>query len=133
MKYLILFPILGFTLSIQAQSSSKISSIDFVQVQNENYEETKFYYQNNWMILRKEALKKDYIESYQLLETTYSEEAPFHFMLITTYANDSQYEAREENFGKLIDARGGIRLLNEKKPGEFRKVIFYKDPASHLE
>ena len=54
-------------------------------------------------------------------------------MLITTYANDSQYEAREANFGKLIDARGGIRLLNEKKPEEFRKVIFYKDPASHLE
>jgi hypothetical protein len=59
--------------------------MDFVQVLNDNKEEAVYYYQNNWKVLREMALKKDYIHSFQLLETTESEDAPFQLILITTY------------------------------------------------
>ncbi|WP_347173666.1 hypothetical protein [Polaribacter uvawellassae] len=73
------------------------------------------------------AIKKSYIDSYQLLETTPNKEAPFSFMLITTYKNKTQFEAREKHFDELIKEKGKLELLNNKKPGEFRKTIFWKD------
>ena len=132
MKFFYLLTILLFSISTNAQSS-KISVIDFVQVQNENFEEARFYYENNWKQLRIKAKEKQYIDSYQFLETDYSDDAPFHFIIITTYANDDQFAVREENFKKLIAVRGDTQLMNEKKPGDFRKIIFFKEPVKHLE
>lgn len=128
--------VLCFALSISSvaysQQDERISTMDFVQVLNDNKEETIYYYQNNWKLLRDLAIKKDYIHSYQLLETTESDDAPFQLILITTYKNQEQYDQREDNFGKLIEARGDLRLLNDKKPGDFRKIIFGKDRVRHL-
>ncbi len=113
------------------QNNSKISTIDFVQVVDNNKEETLFYYENNWKVLRDVALEKNYIHSYQLLETQLTEKEPFQLMLITTYINGEQHEQAEERFGKLIAQQGQISLMNEKKPDEFRKVLFSK-LAEHL-
>ncbi len=117
---------LVFVLHCFGQQDDRISTMDFVQVLNDNKQEALYYYQNNWKILREMALSEKYIDSYQLLETTPSEEAPFTFMLITTYANEGQYSQREENFAKLIEQRGPLKLLNEKQPAEFRKTSFGK-------
>ncbi|MFD2824554.1 hypothetical protein ACFS5M_12805 [Lacinutrix iliipiscaria] len=114
-----------------AQENAKISSIDFVQIQGENFDEAMHYYQNNWETLRIKALENNYIESYQLLKSNYSEEAPFHLILITTYKNASQFEKREDHFQKLIDNLGELNLLNDLKPSDFRKVLFGTD-AKHL-
>ena len=108
------------------QSDGKISAIDFVQILNANKEETLFYYENNWKVLRDKALEKNYIASYLLLETPFSPEEPFQIMLITTYPNQKDYEQREERFDELIAERGPIRLMNQKKPGDFRKILFSK-------
>lgn len=115
-----------------AQKSTKISTIDFVQVLNDNKKEVVFYYENNWEILRKMAVKKKYIHSYQLLETNSTKDAPFSFMLITTYKNKLQFDNREIHFRELIKAKGKLRLLNNKKPEVFRKTIFGKD-VYHIE
>jgi len=77
--------------------------------------------------LRKTAVKKNYIDSYQFLETKPTKEAPFNFIIITTYKNKIQFDAREEHFQELIKAKGKLELLNNKKPGEFRKTLFSKD------
>jgi len=111
---------------------NRISTIDFVQVLNNNHNEALFYYENNWKALRVQAMKEGYILSYQLLETPSSADNPFNFILITTYANQEQYDQREEHFATLITARDELKLLNTKKPGEFRKVIFGKEPVKHL-
>jgi len=116
---------------VQGQHDDRISTIDFVQVLNYNEAEVKYYYQNNWTILRKMAIEKGYIHSYEILEVPTSEDAPFQLMLKTTYSNKKQYDAREEHFGELIKARGDLRLLNDKKPGEFRKTLFGKDMVRH--
>ena len=77
------------------------------------------------------AMAEKYISSFEIMETSYSDEAPFHIMLITTYANKEQFEAREKHFQELIEQNGALNLLNDKKPSEFRKNIFYKENVMH--
>mgnify|MGYP005990203597 CR=1 FL=1 len=127
MKKLILFASILFCTQINAQENTKISTIDFVQTVNNNTKELLYYYQNNWEVFRKMAIKKNYIDSYQFLETTPTKEAPFNYLIITTYKNKTQFDAREKHFQELIKAKGKLELLNNKKPGDFRKTLFKKE------
>ncbi|PNQ72276.1 hypothetical protein C1T31_12745 [Hanstruepera neustonica] len=104
-----------------------MSSVDFVAVLNNHHAEALYYYQNNWKALRIAAVKKGYIASYQLLEIEPSEVTPYNFILITTYANQAQYDARETHFEELIQASGGLKLLNELKPEKFRQTVHGQD------
>ncbi|MFK7749726.1 MAG: hypothetical protein AB8B65_15115 [Kordia sp.] len=114
-----------------AQKSERISTVDFVQIVDGNRSEAMFYYQYNWKVLRLMALEKKYITSFEIMETPYSEEAPFHLMLITTYKDKAQYEQREKHFQELIKLNGEPQLLNDKKPAEFRKNLFHKENVTH--
>lgn len=129
--YSLLFTLLFISLSF-GQNDQKISTVETVEVLNNNKAEAIYYFKNNWKVLRDNAIKKGYIHSYSLMETTYGEETPFHIILITTYSNKEQYEKREIHFKELIDSHGSLRLLNDKKPGEFRKSRFSADPAKHI-
>ena len=120
-------------LSVSNAQDSRVTTIDFVEVLNDNHDEALYYYQNNWQELRKMAVSRGFISSYQLLETQPSEDSPFSFMLVTTFANNDQYEKVEDNFKILIEEKGGLRLLNDKKPGEFRKIIYNKSDIKHWE
>ena len=126
-KILILILSCSFCLTTFCQKNTKISTIDFIQILKNNKKEVEFYYQSNWEVLRKMAMKKNYIDSYQLLETKPTKDAPFSFMLITTYKDKAQFDQREPHFQELIKAKGKLKLLNNKKPAEFRKTIFGKD------
>jgi hypothetical protein len=125
--------LLLFFSTLSFAQDQKFSLIDFVQIIDNNKEEAVYYYQNNWKQLRISALEKGYIESYQLLETEATEDAPFELILITTFSNETQFAKREENFQELITARGELKLLNDKKPGEFRSFVFSKDMARHID
>ncbi|WP_298422287.1 hypothetical protein [uncultured Kordia sp.] len=131
MKKILFLLLIIFTQFSFAQKDERISTIDFVQIIDGNKAETIYYYEQNWKVLRQMALKKNYIASYEIMETTYSEEAPFHLMLITTYANKSQYEQREKHFEELIKEKGELELLNDKKPAVFRKNLFHKENVIH--
>lgn len=132
MRFIVLFFALSINSFTYGQKDERISTIDFVQILNENKAEAIYYYQNNWKILRDMALEKEYIHSYQLLEVPVSENAPFQLMLITTYRDQKQYELREDHFSELIEEKGELKLLNDKKPGEFRKTLFSKEMVRHL-
>lgn len=121
-----------FSLFAFGQQDDRITTMDFVEILNGQREEAVFYFKNNWMELRKKAHEKKQVHSYQMMEAPYSEEAPFHLILITTYGSEEQYNAREENFQLLIEESGGLRLLNEKQPNTFRKNVFYKEDIKHL-
>lgn len=113
------------------QQDDRISTIDFVQILDDNEDEAKFYFQNNWEILRNMAVKMGYIHSYQVLEVPLGEDEPFQLMFITTYLNEEQYELREDHFVELIEQKGALRLMNDKQPGEFRKSLFSKEGVRH--
>lgn len=132
MKPFVIILIFSFCTGLSAQEDTRISTLDFVQVQNANHAEALHYYQNNWKVLREKAVEKKYIHAYEFLQVEASESAPFHFILITTYTDAEQYKIREENFAELIKERGALRLKNEKQPGDFRKIIFSKEEVKHL-
>ena len=132
MRKLLLLICLFLFIVPQIFAQNKISSLEFVQILDGNKAEALYYYQNNWKVLREMAIEKDYIHSYQLLEVEATEDAPFHIILITNYSNEEEYEKREEHFTELIEAKGELRLMNEKKPGEFRRRYFGKDKAINL-
>lgn len=132
MKYKLALFIFSFGCICYAQKSSNISTMDFVQILNDNRKETLFYYENNWKVLRDMAIQKGYIKSFQILETEAGKNQPFHLILITTYTNKEQYEKRENRFTELIEAKGGLELLNDKKPNDFRKIVFSKEHVVHL-
>ena len=133
MRLILALFILSFTSLSYGQVDQRISTMDFVQVLNNNKKEVTYYYQNNWKVLRDMAIKKGYIESYQVLETPFNEEQPFEIILITTYANKEQYDQREEHFQELIKEKGALDLMNEKKPGDFRKTLFNREMVRHWE
>ena len=130
-RILLIYGLLNICGISYGQQNAKISTIDFVQIVNGNMEEATFYYENNWRILRNMAVEKEYIHSYQVLETPTSDDAPFQLMLITTYLNEEQYTLREDHFSELIKEKGELQLMNEKKPEEFRKTLFNKEMVRH--
>lgn len=126
MKYII--SILFLISYVPDKATEPVATVDLIEVLNGNLAEAEYYYQNNWQVLREQAMEKGYIIGYQLIMAEPTEELPISIMLITTYKDMAQYEKAEENFGELIKARGDLRLLNDKKPGEFRKMIYSKGP-----
>ena len=133
MKLKLLFIALLFCYLSYGQTNEEITTIETVEILNSNDEEAIYYFQNNWKQLRIKAIEKGYIHSFQFLKTTYSDETPFHLMLITTYSNKALYDKREAHFSELIKASDGLKLLNDKKPSEFRKSVFAVEGAKHLE
>ena len=131
MKNLFLIILMAIGSISYGQANEKITTIEFVEILNNNKNEALFYFQNNWKVLRDKATAKNYIQSYQLLETQKSDDAPFQIILMTTYQNKKQYDQREKHFQELIKQSGGLKLLNDKKPTEFRKNLFSKDSVKH--
>jgi hypothetical protein len=131
MKWILMITLMAISFVCPAQSDERVSTIDFVQVLNDNKAETLYYYQHNWEELRKEALAKGYIDSYQLLEAQASIAEPFQFMLVTTYADKVQYDTREAHFKELIAQQGEVKLLNDIPKSEFRKILFSKEIIRH--
>ena len=132
MRIKLLFIVLFMSSFCFAQQNNQLSTIDFVKVLNNNKEEVVYYYNHNWKILREMALKKGYIASYQFLETSPSEKAPFSFILITTYPNQEQYDLREKHFAEVIKEKGALQLMNDKKPADFRENLYNKEGVKHL-
>jgi len=116
--------VLAGLLLLPLSSLAEIVSVDLVKVLNGNQPEAVYYYENNWKQHRIKALHQGFISSYKLLVRT-SDDGGTDILLITGYASESQYEAREENFAIVMQnpQRDGPKLLNEKPPGEFREVF----------
>jgi hypothetical protein len=120
---LILFANISF-----GQSETTISTIDFVKIKNNKRQEALFYYENNWKVYRDIAFKNGYIKSYKLLKTSADSTANFDLILITEYADSTQFKLSEERFQKIINSTrpNASKLLNELKPADFRQNLFFK-------
>lgn len=130
MRIITLFVTCIICFSSFGEDSRQTSTMDFIQIKNNYEEEALFFYKNNWKKLRVKAIEKGYIDSFLLLETEATDAAPFHIVLITTYLDKNQYNAREENFAELMKGSKGPKLLNKLTPNEFRKALFNKQRAT---
>jgi len=101
----------------------KIAVTELVKVLNGNKDEAAYFYRNNWMALREEALKRGLIDSWEM--QTAEPGGDYDFVLITRYKSELQYKLGESNFSKLIQELRpeGPVLVNTLKPNDFRKSV----------
>ena len=105
-----------------------VAILDFVKVQNKNYKEALFYYENNWKIYRQKALQLGYIESFQVIQVKPDSTADFDLILMTVYKDSNALRMSEERFDPILkDLRpAGPLLLNSVPAADFRKIVFGK-------
>ncbi|GMN11828.1 hypothetical protein MTsPCn9_12040 [Croceitalea sp. MTPC9] len=131
MKFKVLVVLFFGGFLLHSQEKPQISTMEFVEILNNNKAEALYYFKNNWKVLREKALAKDDITGFNLMESKKSEESPFDLILMTSYANKEKYMNREQAFQALISQSGGLKLLNKKKPSEFRRSVFAIDSIKH--
>ncbi|MBL7703652.1 MAG: hypothetical protein JNM14_15485 [Ferruginibacter sp.] len=116
------------TLSAAAQKSKEVILMDFVKTAEGKKAEAIFYYENNWKVYRDAAIKKKIIKSYELLEVKPDSLNNFDLILVTVYKDSLQHSKSEANFAPLLKELrpNGPVLLNDIKPNDFRKNVFFK-------
>lgn len=114
-------------LNAKKAANETIVLMDFVKIKNGKREEAIFYYENNWKIYREIALKKGFIESFEIIEIAPNETNRFDLILITRYKNEEQYKASEKNFEPILKEirPNGPMLKNDLKPEDFRENLFF--------
>ncbi len=114
--------------NIAAQQNKAVTLMDFVKIKGGKKAEAMYFYENNWKLYRDIALKRNIIQSYQLVEVTPDSLNNFDLILVTTYKDSAQYLKSEENFAPILkEARPtGPALLNQLKPADFRQNVFFK-------
>ncbi len=100
--------------------------MDFVKVKPGRQAEAMYFYQNNWVAYREEALKRGVIHSYELVDAKSENNSAFDLILITRYLNEAQYKASEKNFEPILKSLrpNGPMLKNEIQPADFRENVF---------
>lgn len=127
MKRLSFVALLVCFLSLTAFSQSEVVTVvSIIKVKNNKHAEASFYYENNWKVLRKQALAEGIIHSYEFVEAKADEKADFDYVTITRFDDQAQFDKAEENFAKIMEPRGDPKLLNDLKPNEFREVVYVK-------
>lgn len=110
--------------SLQAQTRQGITTIDFVQTHTGKEAEARYFYEHNWLVFRKEALKRGYIAAYELLAVKDSS-ANYDTMLITHYQDSTQFAAIEKRYSEVMTEvqPQGLKLLNSLKPREMTTIV----------
>ena len=104
--------------------SEVITVMDFVRTHKGKEAEARYFYENNWLVFRKEALKRRFIAGYQLLSVKDSS-ADYDTILITHYADSAQFAAIEKRFTEVMKQiqPQGLKLLNSLKPREMTTIV----------
>ena len=84
-----------------------------------------FYYENNWKSARDRMLAQKFIKSYQILSVKPDSLTQPGLVLMTEFADSISYQKSEARFEAVFNELrpdGSLKLLNEKKPNEFRQL-----------
>ena len=111
-----------FAFGLANADSSKISVTEGIAVKNGHHKEAVFYYENNWLAFRKEALKLGYIDSYELIVSE-NDDDDADILLVTNFSSRAQFNAIEERYKNLTQGKE-LQLLNDIPPKEFRQSVF---------
>lgn len=124
MRLFILILLLG-SINVSGQS---VTMLELVQVKPAFQKEALYYYEHNWKLYRDIALRKGFIQSYRIEQTTADSTGGFELLLITEYKDSADYLQSEANFSSILrQARpDGPLLLNKIQPADFRKSLFVR-------
>jgi len=123
----VIFSSMLISFFIQPKTGS-ITVTSFVKIKNNRQREALYYFENNWKVLRDIAVSKGFIKSYKLLLNQEDPATNFNLILMTEYADSSQYNLSEERFQKIIKETrpDGPLFLNELNRNDFIESDFTK-------
>ena len=107
---------------VSAENDDTITVVEGIAVLDGRLDEAIFYYQNNWGYFRRQALERDYIESFDIVIGDDRTES-VDIVLITRFDSVEQHDAIEDRFEEIMSERE-LKLLNDVEPGDFRKNVF---------
>ena len=111
----------GMFTNCQAQFSERVGRFEVMKA-NATYErEAKFYYEQNWLLFRKEALKQNAISDYKLMYTEPDSTNTFSIILYTEFQDQTASDNVEEAFSPIMKGLrpNGPNMLNDVKRSEF--------------
>jgi len=107
-----------------------ISVVEIVEIKNGNRAEAIYYYENNWMSFRRDALELGYIDSFELvIGNEYSDDGS-GMVLITHFESKAQFNEIEARFEKIMQGKS-LQLLNDIEPADFRQSVFVVTGVRH--
>ena len=114
-----------FIFSSYLAISQKISTFDIVKINAKYEKEAMYFYEQNWLAFRKEALKQKVISGYEMYRSPADTTHHFDLTLITIYKNEKAFKVSEEKFRLIMKAISpdGPKYLNEVRRDQFLKYI----------
>lgn len=112
-------------LSTYAQRTPYVA-LEIVKVKDGLWQEALFFFENNWKVYRKNAIKQGIISSYQLLINK-ADSVSNNIILITQYPDSLAYANSVENFQPILEKirPNGPVHLNEKQRKDFIETVVF--------
>lgn len=110
------FTTCGFT-----QTQKAVGHFDIVTAKVDYEKEVKFYYEQNWLLFRKQALIQKAISAYKLMYTEPDSTNTFSIILYTEFENQAAFDKVEEAFTPIMKwlRPDGPKMLNRITRNEF--------------
>lgn len=96
-----------------------IVTIDFVKILDGKKEECLYFYRNNWLPFRQQAIKQGWISDYQILEVNHE---AYQLLLLTFYPSPEHHTKIEDHFAEW-KKDNPLKLLNQLQPSAFRENV----------
>lgn len=97
----------------------EIVTIDFVKILDGKKEECLYFYRNNWLPFRQQAIKQGWISDYQILEVNHE---AYQLLLLTFYPSPEHHTKIEDHFAEW-KKDNPLKLLNQLQPSAFRENV----------
>lgn len=122
---LFFWSLLWLATAMGAPQGPPVQTLDFVRISEGMGEETRYFFENNWLAFRKVALERGYINSYSILHVQPDSAAEYDLILVTEYADSAQHAQIEDRFREVwreIRPDGPV-FLNESRPRDMYQIV----------
>lgn len=122
----------AFFILLSSLNAQVISTLDIVKVNGQYEQEAMYFYNENWLQFRKEALKENVISDYEMLRTPDDSAGFFNLILITEYADSASFRNMEAGFAPIMKrvAPNGPKMLNDVPRSKFLEYVSGHDMSS---
>jgi hypothetical protein len=117
--------IISLLIKSLAGFSQKVSTVDIVKINSKYEKEAMYFYEQNWLEFRKEAIKQKVIIGYEMFRSATDSTNHYDLTLITSYKDEKAFKVSEDKFRPIMSkiSPNGPKYLNEVKRQEFLQYV----------
>ena len=127
-RILLLISFITFFSGSKAQEIDldRVTMVEFINVVGGNWQEALYYYRNNWVVIHQKAKDKGAIQDFNMISFQDFPDREMDIVLITEFKDKDQMRKSQEKLSKIKVSHGTADLLNELRPAEFRKRVYFQ-------